>query len=156
MTPILRPIVARINGLTAEIKRTKASTKINHAQKQYVLAILKTEARYTMLSYAFIRRVPYLVVEGSCNEKPVVLQLARTITSFGVSRKQTSANGRTWYWTEGGCSGAWLERKQNELEQEINEWLTPPLPAAQLPKLQKNGTAFQSAVEGVKSLLGLS
>src|ERR1700676_4560282 len=106
MTSQLRPIVAQIKGLTQEIKRTKASTKFSHhSLKQMALFGLKWRARHTMLAYAFIRRIPYSVVESKCNEKPSTIQLTRTIIGLGI--------GRQWshrYWPQ-----SW-EQKQDELK----------------------------------------
>jgi hypothetical protein len=148
MTPILRPIVARINGLTNEIKRTKASTKLDHSKKQYVLAILKTEARHTMLSYAFTRGVPYLVVESACNERPNAWQVARIFASFNVIRHQSLIKKGTFYYSYHlWMAPTEVASDQERISKEIEEWLAAP---PQLPKLPKSGI-FRS----LKALVGL-
>ncbi len=144
MTPLLRPIVARINGLTQEIKRLKANTRINHSIKQITLAHLKMEARHTMLAYAFIRRIPYRVVEASCNEKPIEYQLTRILTSFDVSRKKSwEYNGKT-------CSPYYHTFTDTS---EVGAWLNEPVvePAVEATV---EVSLVQAFIDGIKSLVG--
>lgn len=144
MNPHIRIIVARINGLTTEIKRTKANTKLHHWKKQQTLAKLKLEARHTMLAYAFIRRIPYYAVESKCNEKPYLYLLKRIITGLGVGRK---AYG-TYF------SYDWLSLlSRDELDKELTEWLSTPKPT---PVFQpaSEPTFIQSAINTLKQIVG--
>lgn len=153
MTPLLRPIVARINGLTLEIKRTKANIKIEHTKKQYALSLLKAEARHTMLAYAFIRRVPYQVVESTCNERPLDFMIERVVKSIPTSRKRTTNH-------EGKVRHHY--RAQNwdfhseTLSDEVRAWLNPPDTTEAIAVAEPVQSLVQATVDGIRSLLGLS
>jgi hypothetical protein len=146
----LRPIVAQIKGLAQEIKRTKASTKFSHhSLKQMALFDLKWRARHIMLAYAFIRRVPYFVVESKCNEKPSAFQLTRTITGLGISRE----------WSHRYFPNSW-EKEQEELNNEIKEWLNfLPMLQAKADASLAQETTSQSMIQGIvskaKSIFGV-
>jgi len=150
MTPLLRPIVARINGLTAEIKRIKADKKLDNSKKQYTLAHLKTEARHTMLAYAFIRRIPYSVVEEKCNEKPSLYHLERILGGLNVSRK------KTWTLPDGKVRSVYRETFTDTTG--LTEWLNFPddhrKKATEPEAIAPTVSLAQSFIDSIKRLVG--
>lgn len=98
-------LVGEIKGLSEEIKRTR---KIMYSVKmeykpfwQRVKYGVKSNARHYALAYAYLRKIPYNVVEKKCREKPnaetilKIVMLHSYFTSF-TFYKDGLANVNAW------------------------------------------------------------
>lgn len=67
--------IGKLKGLAEESKRLRQRMLKHKAEKGYstlqgARTFLKSEIRHYALAYAFIRKIPYSLLERSCNERP--------------------------------------------------------------------------------------
>lgn len=77
-------LMGKIKGLAEESRRTRkmmrgASTEQKYYKLRRVKNSIRFDARHHALAYAYLRKIPYAVVEKKCNEKPLPESILKVV-----------------------------------------------------------------------------
>lgn len=79
----------KIKSLAEEakiIRREEALAKTPEERLKLAVhrrGVVRYEQRHTLLAYAYIRGIPYRVVESNCHEQPNTYKVARMVEKYG-------------------------------------------------------------------------